>query len=230
MNITPYVTGTGSFKRPFEHMYNDPVYDIHDADDDGQIDNPGNILYYMPTRTNQQDSYNLSLGVSATWSRPLDKTLQALCKQAAETQIGMQQQLTANKRLDFEIARLKNCGELMKQGIMFHPKSPYHAVCADVVLVNPPGVVAQHSHQITPNPSSETSSSASQNLSQEVPSSHDTHSSESQKSSGDKDSSQAKTGFWSSLFSRGASQPSSQDQPAALLGGPIQLPPSQSQQ
>ena len=25
---------------------------------------------------------------------------------------------------------------------MFHPKSPYHAkVCADVVLVNPPGVV-----------------------------------------------------------------------------------------
>ena len=27
MNITPYVTGTGNFRRPFEHMYNDPVYD-----------------------------------------------------------------------------------------------------------------------------------------------------------------------------------------------------------
>ena len=34
----------------------------------------------------------------------------------------------------------------MKAGIMFHPKSPYHAVCADVVLVNPPGVVAEHTH------------------------------------------------------------------------------------
>ena len=72
MNITPYVTGTGSFKRPFEQYYDDPVYDVHDADDDGQIDNPGNVLYYMPTRTNQSDSYNLSVGGSATWSRPLD--------------------------------------------------------------------------------------------------------------------------------------------------------------
>ena len=31
---------------------------------------------------------------------------------------------------------------------MFHPKSPYYAVCADVVLVNPPGVVADHSHTL----------------------------------------------------------------------------------
>ena len=36
----------------------------------------------------------------------------------------------------------------MKEGIMFHPQSPYHKVCADVVLVNPPGVVGQHKHEI----------------------------------------------------------------------------------
>ena len=148
MNITPYVTGTGNFQRPFERYYMDPVYDVHDADDDGQIDNPGNILYEMPTRTGQTDNYNLSLGLSATWSRPLDKKLQELCKTAATTQIEMQKQLTANKRLDFEIARLKNCGELMKAGIMFHPKSPYAKVCADVMLVNPPGVVGQHTHSL----------------------------------------------------------------------------------
>ena len=59
MNVTPYVTGTGAFKRPFERYYDDPVYDIHDADDDGQIDNPGNILYYVPTRTNQTENYNV---------------------------------------------------------------------------------------------------------------------------------------------------------------------------
>ena len=35
--------------------------------------------------------------------------------EAAETQISMQKQLTANKRLDFELARLKNCGEQMKK-------------------------------------------------------------------------------------------------------------------
>jgi len=151
MNITPYVTGGMAFKRPYEAYYDEPVYDVHDADDDGQIDNPGNILYYMPTRTNQSDSYNISLGVSATWSRPLDKDLQAQCKEAAAVQINMQRQLTANKRLDFELARLKNCGELKKAGVMFHPKSPYHSVCADVMLVQPAGVVVPHMHTFTPN-------------------------------------------------------------------------------
>ena len=35
---------------------------------------------------------------------------------------------------------------------MFHPKSPYYAVCADVVLVNPPGVVENHTHEIKTKP------------------------------------------------------------------------------
>ena len=148
----PYITGTGSFTRPFEHTYLDPVYDVHDANDDGQIDNPGNVLYYVPTRTGQQDGYNLSAGVSATWSKPLDKELQKQCKEAAAANIALMELSVANKRLDFEIARLKNCGELMKAGIMFHPKSPYYAVCADVVLVNPPGTLPDHTHSITPNP------------------------------------------------------------------------------
>ena len=86
--------------------------------------------------------------MSATWSRPLDKEQVELCKTAATLHNEYRAQLTANKRLDFEIARLKNCGELMKAGIVFHPKSPYHAVCADVMLVNPPGVVGQHTHTI----------------------------------------------------------------------------------
>ena len=156
MNVTPYATGGMAFKRPYEAYYDEPVYDVHDADDDGQIDNPGNILYYMPTRTNQSDSYNLSVGGSATWSRPLDKKLQEQCKQAAQASINQMTQLTANKRLDFELARLKNCGELMKAGVMFHPKSPYAAVCADVVLVQPAGVVVPHMHNIIPNAPQET--------------------------------------------------------------------------
>ena len=148
MNITPYLNGTGSFKRPFERYYQDPVYNNADNDDDNIPDNPGQILYYIPTRTGQTENYNLSIGLSATWSRPLDKELQEQCKEAAASNIALMQQATANKRLDFEIARLKNCGELMKAGIMFHPKSPYASVCADVVLVNPPGVVAPHQHNI----------------------------------------------------------------------------------
>ena len=152
MNVTPFVTGNIAIKRPYEEYYMDPVYNNVDANDDDVPDNPGEILYYIPTRTGQKDSSTLSVGVSATWSKPLDKELQEKCKEAATTQIAWMQQQTANKRLDFEIARLKNCGELMKAGIMFHKNSPYFSVCADVVLVNPPGTLPDHSHSITPNP------------------------------------------------------------------------------
>ena len=85
MNITPYLTGTGNFKRPFEHTYMDPVYDMSDLNDDGVLDNPGSILYYVPTRTGQQEVYNISGGISATWSRPLDKEAREKCIEAATT-------------------------------------------------------------------------------------------------------------------------------------------------
>ena len=148
LNITPYVTGSASATKPYEPYYMDPVYDMRDMDEDGAPDNPGSILYRVPIRTGQKDNYNLGVGFSATWSRPLDRKLQDQCKEAAAANIALMQQTTANKRLDFEIARLKNCGELLKQGIQFHPKSPYYSVCADVVVNNPPGHDHPHYHTI----------------------------------------------------------------------------------
>ena len=152
MNVTPFLTGNIAIKRPYEDYWMDPVYNNVDVDNDDVPDNPGQILYYKPVKTNQKDSTTVSLGVSATWSKPLDKKLQEQCKQAAAANIDLMNQAVANKRLDFEIARLKNCGELMKAGIMFHKNSPYFKVCADVVLINPPGTLPQHSHSIKPNP------------------------------------------------------------------------------
>ena len=152
MNVTPFVTGNIAVKRPYESTWMDPVYNNVDADNDDVPDNPGEILYYKPVRTGQKDSSTLSVGVSATWSKPLDKELQEKCKKAATTQIAWMQQQTANKRLDFEIARLKNCGELMKAGIIFKPGTEYAKVCADVMLINPAGVVANHTHEIKTKP------------------------------------------------------------------------------
>ena len=152
MNITPFVTGNIAVKRPYESYYMDPVYNNVDANNDDVPDNPGEILYYKPTRTGQKDSSTLSLGVSATWSRPLDKKLQEQCKQAAAANINLMNQSVANKRLDFEIARLKNCGELMKAGIIFKPGTEYAKVCEDVMLINPAGVVANHTHEIPVKP------------------------------------------------------------------------------
>ena len=59
LNITPFVTGSGSMQKPYEPYYMDPVYDMRDLNDDGSLDNPGDVLYFVPTRTGQKDNYNL---------------------------------------------------------------------------------------------------------------------------------------------------------------------------
>ena len=169
-NFTPYVTGSVSASKPYQPYYDDPVYDVTDNfgafDDDGNptgdgvLDNPGDVSFFKRTRTGQKDNYSLGVGFSMTWSTPTDKKLQDLCKQAATTQIELTSQIVANKRLDFEIARLKNCGELKLKGIQFHPKSPYFKVCADVMVNNPPGHKHPHYHNI---PRVSSSSSGKQN-------------------------------------------------------------------
>ena len=150
VNFTPFVTGSASLQKPYEDYYDSPVYDMT-TDDDGNLNNPGDVLYFVPTRTGQKDNYNISVGFSATWSRPLDKKLQDQCKQAAASNIALMQQQHANKRLDFEIARLKNCGELMQRGIMFRPGTEMAKVCADVMVMNK-NAIAPHVHSI-PSPS-----------------------------------------------------------------------------
>ena len=160
LNITPFLTDSHSFQTPRQYYYNDPVYDVSDADNDGVPDNPGSILYHVPTRTGQKDQFNFSYGISATVSIPLDRGLQSRCKKTVDSRIAFNNQIVANKRLDFELARLKNCGELMKAGIVFHPKSKYAIICSDVVLVNPPGVVQNHSHSIESISSSSSSAQA----------------------------------------------------------------------
>ena len=158
-NFTPYVTGSGSWTKPYEAYYDSPVYDMRDIDEDGAPDNPGDILYNVPTRTGQKDNYNLGIGFSMTWSTPTDKKMQELCKKAAQTQIELNAQLTANKRLDFEIARLKNCGELLKAGIRFVPGTKYARICADVQVVGK-NYIPPHVHSI-PSPSASESHGSS---------------------------------------------------------------------
>ena len=45
----------------------------------------------------------------------------------------MKKQMLLNRQLDYDIARLKNCGQLKMAGINFHPNSPMSFLCADVV-------------------------------------------------------------------------------------------------
>ena len=114
------------------------------------VDSGGEMTpsWFKPVRTDMRANQSFNVGLSGTLSIPLNRKLMRQCHEAAANQNELVAQSIANKRLDFEIARLKNCGELMKAGIMFHPKSPYFSVCADVVVTAPGGKVEPHEHQI----------------------------------------------------------------------------------
>ena len=158
LNINPFVSTTTSWSDPYEATYADPVFDTLDivgAFDpegnpipDGRPDNPGAILFYKPVRTGQKTNFSINGGITATISVPLDRSHVRACRAAAEKQVALLDAKLADSRLNYEIARLKNCANLMKEGVMFHPDSPYASICADVVLVNPPGVIPPHTHSI----------------------------------------------------------------------------------
>jgi len=114
------------------------------------VDSGGEMTpsWFKPVRTDMRANQSFNVGLSGTLSVPLNRKFQRQCHEAAANQNDLVAQTVANKRLDFEIARLKNCGELKKQGIMFHPKSPYFSVCADVVVTAPGGQIIPHEHQI----------------------------------------------------------------------------------
>ena len=158
LNINPFVSTTTSWSDPYEATYADPVFDTLDivgafdsegnAIPDGRPDNPGAILFYKQVRTAQKTNFSINGGITATISVPLDRSHVKTCRAAAEKQVALLDATLADKRLNYEIARLKNCADLMKEGVMFHPDSPYASICADVVLVNPPGVIPPHTHSI----------------------------------------------------------------------------------
>jgi hypothetical protein len=83
----------------------------------------------------QNNSFNG--GLSAGFSLPLDGSFQELCKARVRTEITRQQAAADKARLDFELVRLLKCGEAIKNGISFHPQSPYAKICADVVVKYP---------------------------------------------------------------------------------------------
>jgi len=82
-------------------------------------------------------SFSGNAGLSLGFNFPLDGSLTEICKSRARVEISRQQAEADKARLDFELVRLLKCGEALKAGISFHPDSPYHKICADVVVKYP---------------------------------------------------------------------------------------------
>ena len=160
MNITPFSTFNTNFQKPFDHRYETPVYDptdiVGDFDDsgnaigDGTPDNPGKILYYQQNYSGtNKDSYSIGTGITLNFSIPLDRQLGKLCKNAASTQIGIQNQKLKNLELEWHVARVKHCGELKQKGINVRENSPFFNVCKDVYLTPQPNQIEKHYHSFS---------------------------------------------------------------------------------
>tara|TARA_R100000231_G_scaffold274_1_gene466 strand:+ start:19 stop:840 length:822 start_codon:yes stop_codon:yes gene_type:complete len=160
MNITPYTSFNANYRKPFEHFYETPFYDptdnvgAFDADGnaigDGTPDNPGKILFMQQNYSGtNKDSYGVGTGITLNISIPLDRSLQRRCKQAVDTQIGIQNQKLKNLELEWHVARIKHCGELMQNGIRVTKLSPFYSVCSDVFLTPKPNQMEPHYHSLS---------------------------------------------------------------------------------
>jgi hypothetical protein len=146
--FSPFISSSFNQKRPQDYIYHTPVYDPTDLDEDGVPDNPGEVLYYQENYSNNKDSLGLNLGFALTFNIPLDNRFQDSCLDAAQTQIKLQKQELNAKLLNYELARLKNCGNLMLQGIYFDPKSEYAKLCEGVRIGEKPNQVIPHNHKL----------------------------------------------------------------------------------
>ena len=138
LTFSPFVTDSHTYSLPKEYHYDAPVYS-----------DEGDIIYYQAIRTGQKDNFSYNLGFSVNFSIPLDNTLQNRCKSAVDNQLALTKQMVENKKLDYAIARIRECCKLLKEGIVLTDDSPYKELCKDVRIVAKPVELLPPVHKIS---------------------------------------------------------------------------------
>ena len=147
LSISPFATTSVAIKRPQDYIYHTPVYN-EATDSDGNLTNAGEILFYRENYSGNKDATSFNFGIAATISVPLDKRFQDACLKSATTQEKIQRQILSKERLNYELARLKNCGQLYRDGIRFTKDSKYYSLCEDIEVVEKMGQVIPHTHKL----------------------------------------------------------------------------------
>ena len=150
LSISPFATTSVAIKRPQDYIYHTPVYN-EATDSNGNLTNAGEILFHRENYSGNKDATSFNFGIAATVSVPLDKRFQNACLKSATTQEKIQRQILSKERLNYELARLKNCGQLYRDGIRFTKDSKYYSLCEDVEVVEKMGQVIPHTHKLKSN-------------------------------------------------------------------------------
>ena len=147
LSISPFATTSVAIKRPQDYIYHTPVYN-EATDSNGNLTNAGEILFHRENYSGNKDATSFNFGIAATISVPLDKRFQDACLKSATTQEKIQRQILSKERLNYELARLKNCGQLYRDGIRFTKDSKYYSLCEDIEVVPKMGQVIPHTHKL----------------------------------------------------------------------------------
>lgn len=72
---------------------------------------------------------NENWGAQLNFMIPLDGSIVEQCKSIAA-------RVEEKMQLDYELVRIKNCGELLQKGLMLRPGSRVEHLCSDVIPIS----------------------------------------------------------------------------------------------
>ena len=142
--ISPFVTKGQNFQHPKVTFTETNIYDTAE-DADGNLINPGKILYTQIQPRLDQTTFNLNYGITASLQIPLGKGSD-LCIRAAENQIKGQEFALTKAKLEANLARMKICAEQFKLGVKLIGEDA--VACKNVVLTTIPNQVLPHTHEL----------------------------------------------------------------------------------
>jgi hypothetical protein len=144
--ITPFVTKGENFSLPRVTTTRTNIYDLSE-DANGNLLNPGRVLYQSEQPRLDQTVYNLNYGITASFQIPLGgQGFNKACLKAAETQIKGQEFALQKAKLEANLARMKVCAEQFKLGVKLIGDDAVS--CKNVVLTTIPNQVIPHTHKL----------------------------------------------------------------------------------
>ena len=146
MAINPFITKGQNYSHPKVTTTRTNIYDLSE-DADGNLINPGRILYQSEQPRLDQTVFNLNYGITASFQIPLGgHGFNKACLKAAETHIKGQEFALQKAKLEANLARLKICSEQLKLGVKFIGDDAIS--CKNVVLTTIPNQVVPHTHKL----------------------------------------------------------------------------------
>ena len=142
--FTPFITKGENYSTPRLTTTTTNIYDLSE-DADGNLINPGKILYKSEQPRIDQSTHNFNYGFTLSLQIPIGKGSD-LCLKAAQNQLEGQEFALTKAKLEANLARMKICAEQFKLGVKLVGDDAVS--CKNVVLTTIPNQVVPHTHKL----------------------------------------------------------------------------------